>query len=105
MPIALAKLDDLVFNRGAIPRAARRNLPRVHRRAMYVGANDLMRLICGACDTALNLRCSDALGQHREWLGRVVAGLHFERGPIDRFSVDARRRTGLKTSEREAGAL
>ena len=47
-------------------------------------------------------RFVDALGQHRERLRHIVAGLHLERFPIDRAAIEPRRRAGFQTAEREA---
>ena len=37
--------------------------------------------------------------------GRIVAKLDFQRGPVDRVPVEARRRTGLQPAKGEAGRL
>ena len=58
-----------------------------------------------ARDAALDLRRLDARGQHRERLGRLVARLHLDRGPVDRRAVEPRRRAGLEPAEREAEPL
>ena len=47
----------------------------------------------------------DALGQHRERLGRLVARLHLDRRPVDRRAVEPRRRAGLQPAERKAEPL
>ena len=39
-----------------------------------------------------------AVGQKRERRGRIVAVLHFQRGPIDGLAVQARRRAGLEAA-------
>ena len=47
----------------------------------------------------------DALGQDRERLRRLVAGLHLDRGPVDGAAIEPRRRAGLQPAERKADAL
>ena len=55
-----------------------------------------------ARDTARDLRVLDPVGQGRERLRRFVARLHLECRPVDRSAVEARRRAGLQSAEREA---
>ena len=43
--------------------------------------------------------------QRGEGLGRIVARLDFERRPVDRRPIEARRRAGLEAAEREAGLV
>ena len=81
MAVALAEADDLVLDRGAIARAAALDLPGIHRRAMHIGPDDRVGGLGGAGDAALDLRIFDALGQHRERLRRLVAGLHLAGSP------------------------
>ena len=59
MPVALAEADDLVLDRGAIARPAALDLAGIHRRAMHIGADDLMGLRRRAGDGALDLRRFD----------------------------------------------
>ena len=65
----------------------------------------VVRGVGRAGDAALDLRRLDALGEHRERLRRLVAGLHLDRGPVDRRAVEPRRRAGLQPAEREAEPL
>ena len=102
MAVALAEFDDLVFDRRTIARAAARDLSGIHRRAMHVGADDLVRRFDRARDAAFDLRIVDARRQHRERLRRIVAGLHLEAGPIDGAAIEPRRRAGFQTAEGEA---
>ena len=56
-------------------------------------------------DAALDLRRRDPVGHDRERLRRVVAGLHFNRGPVDGRAIEPRRRAGLQSSERKADSF
>ncbi len=47
----------------------------------------------------------DALGQRRERLRRLVAGLHLDRAPVDGAAVEPRRRAGLEAAERKSEPL
>ncbi len=105
VPVALAEAHDLVLDRGAIARAAARDLPGIHRRAVHIRPDDVVRRLRGAGDAALDLRRFDARGEHRERLGRLVARLHLDGSPVDRGAVEPRRRAGLEPAEREAEAL
>ena len=58
MAVALAEFDDLIFDRRTITRARAGDLSRVHRRAMHVGADDVVRRRDRARDGALDLRFS-----------------------------------------------
>ena len=105
MAVAFAEFYDLVFDRRTVTRTATCDLAGIHRRAMHVVANDLVRGGNRARDAAFDLRIGDAFGQHRERFGRIVAGLHLDALPIDGAAVQPRRRAGLQAAEREAGAF
>src|SRR5438045_539275 len=102
MPLALRETHDLVLDRWAIARADAGDLPRIHRRAAKIGANDGMRRRGRHRDVADDLRRLDAVGNERERRRRGVAGLHIEAGPVDRAAVEPRRRPGLEAPERKA---
>src|SRR5205823_2490324 len=103
--VALAEAHDLVLDRRAIARAATRNLPGIHRRAVNVVANNTMGRLDRAGDAALDLRVFDPLGQGREWLRRLVAGLQLDRTPVDGAAIEPWRRAGLEPAERKADPL
>ena len=71
--LLVGKLDDLVFDRRAIARADRLDLPAVHGRAVHVLADDAMRLRRGERDVARHLLVvmRDALGAEAERRGIV----------------------------------
>ncbi len=105
MSVALAEAHDLVLDRRAIARSAARDLPGIHRRAMHVRPDDLVRRRRRARDAAFDLRRFNRARERRERLGRIVARLHFHRRPVDRGAVDSRRRSGLEPAERETEPL
>ena len=107
MAVALAEADDLVLDRGAIARAAALDLPGIHRRAMHIGPDDRVRRLGGAGDAALDLRVLDPLGQHRERLRRLVAGLHLAGSPsrwCGRRAAAACRSSAARAQSRAAPA-
>ena len=103
--VAFAEAHDLVLDRGAITRSAALDLAGIHGRAVDVRPDDAMGVLGGARDGALDLRVHDAVGQGRERLRWLVAGLHFELAPVDRGAVEARRRAGLEPPERKSEPL
>ena len=102
MPVALAEAHDLVLDRRTVARANALDLARVHRRAMEVGANDLVGRRSGRRDMTGDLRRGDPVGQIGERPGRVVAVLPLERAIVDRATVEPRRRAGLQSAQLEA---
>src|SRR5690242_21763936 len=89
------KLDDLVFNRRAVARTDGLNLPRVHRRAMNVLANDAVCFFGRERDVAWHLLLRDLLGAEAKRSGIIIAWLHGKARPIDGAAVEAGRSTGL----------
>ncbi len=100
--VAIAEPDDLVLDRGTIARTAALDLAGIHRRAMHVGPDHFMGRRRRPGDPALDLRRRDPVGHDRERLRRIVAGLHFDRRPVDGRAIEPRRRAGLQSSERKA---
>ncbi len=72
---------------------------------MDIVANDLVGRGVGAGDAALHLTVLDCLGQGRERLRRLIAGLHLHRPPSDAAAVEPWRRAGLEPAERKAQSL
>ena len=103
--VAVAEPADLVFDRWAIARATALDLPRKHRRAVKIGANQVMSRRGRARDAAAYLRILDLAGQSRERLRRRVARLHLQRRPVDGPTVEPGRRPGLEPTERKAVPL
>jgi len=103
----VGKLDDLVFNRRAIPRPRRLNLSAIHRRAMHVLANDAMRLFRRKSDIAGHLRLvmRNSMRTKAEGRGIRIARLLFKARPVDGASVQPRRRPGLKPASAQPQLL
>ena len=99
------KLDDLVFDGGAVARAGGVDLAAVHGRAMDVLADDAMGLRRGVGDVAGDLRLGDAAGAEAEGRGIGVAGLRLEARKIDGAAIEARRSSGLEAAVAEAESL
>ena len=102
VPLAPGETHHLVLDRWAVARAAALDLPGVDRRPMQVGADQVVDPWVRIGDMAVDLRCRDRLGQHREGLRRLVSRLPLEPGMIDGPAVEARRRARLQAAEREA---
>ena len=106
--VLVGEAHDLVFDAGAIARAAALDLAGVHRGAVQVGADDLVDSLVGVRDVHGDLRerrcrTGPVVGQLGEGDGRVVvAGLLFEAGEVDGLAVEARRGAGLEAAELEA---
>src|SRR5207244_5325520 len=98
----IAEPDDLVLDRGTIARTAALDLAGVHRRAVNIGPDHLMGRGRRSGNPTLDLRGRDPLGHDRERLRRVVAGLHFDSGPVDGRAIEPRRGTGLQSAECKA---
>ena len=103
----VGKLDDLVFNRGTITRPRRMNLSAVHRRTMHVLANDAMRLFGGERDIARHLRIvmRNPPRSEAERSGIHISRLPLEARPVNRASVEPRRRPGLEPASAQAKLL
>ena len=100
--VLVGKLDDLVFDGGAVARADGVDLAAVHGRAMDVVADDAMGFGRGVGDVAGHLRLGDAPGAEAERRGIGVAGLGLEAGEVDGAAVEARRGAGLEAAVAEA---
>ena len=75
VPLAIGEAHHLVLDRRAVAHARGRDLARIHRRAMQVGADQRVGRGVGMGDPAGDLRVGHALGQERERHRRIVARL------------------------------
>src|SRR5262249_30994029 len=72
---------------------------------MHIGANDGVGRPGRTGDATFDLAVRDALGEHGERLGRIVAGLHLDATPVDGRAVQPRRRARLEPSQPKAQPL
>ncbi len=98
----VGELDDLVFDGRAVARADALDAAGIHGRAVHVFADEAQRLRRGEGDVAADLRLDDFLGAEAEGRGIGVAGLLFERLPVDGAAVEARRRSCLEAASAKA---
>jgi len=68
---------------------------------MNIFADDIVRHAVRARDPALYLRIIDLCREKRKRFGRIIAWLHFKRGPIDCPAVEPRRRSGFQPAKRK----
>src|SRR6185437_16350857 len=94
----LGEADDLIFNRRAIARTGRLNLPGIHGRAMHILANDGECFRSGKGNMATDLRARNGFGSKAERSGLGVTGLLVKLRPIDGATVDTRRCSGLEAA-------
>ena len=92
----IRKLDELVFDGRAIPRADPADLAAVQRRSRDALLQDALGFRRGMADMAPDLGPVDPLGKKRERRGDCVALLRLEAGPIDRAAVQPWRGAGLE---------
>src|SRR5512142_2131508 len=102
VPLLLGEPDDLVFDRRTVARARRFDLTRIHRRAMQIGADQVVRFGARVRQMAKYLREREPIGDDREWTRRFIAGRLLDPREVDGCLCDARRRSGLQTAEAEA---
>src|SRR5688572_10084184 len=101
MPRLVGEAYHLVFDRRTIARPATTYLPAVHRRAVQVGANQIVDGIIRVSDVAWKLVKCEPIGKVRKWLGLIITRLQLNTLVVDRASVQPRRRAGFKTGELE----
>src|SRR5262249_31374609 len=103
--VAVPEFDDLILNRGTVAGARALDLAGIHRRAIHIGSDHLVGGWRGAGDAALDLERRNPVGHDRKGLRRIVAGLHFDRSPVDGGAVEPGRSPGLEPAKLKAGAL
>ena len=102
MPIFVREPHDFIFDRRAIARAARLDLPGIHRRTMQIRADQLVDRVVGESDPARELRLIEVIREKRKRLRLIVAGLQFGPTVVDRAAVEPRRRAGFEAAQLEA---
>src|SRR5579863_6526061 len=102
MPRLIGKLDDLVFDGGAVPRTNSLNLPAIEGRPGDAVAEKLMRFLRRIGDIARYLLSLYLLGKkgERSWLR--VSSLRLEARPINGSPIQPRRGPGLEALPFEA---
>ena len=100
--VAIAEALHLVFDRRAIAWTAAFDRASKERRSVDIGLDDGVRFGSGAGDRAIDLReaASGQEGGHRP-VGRL-GRLALEASPVDRPTVEARRRSGFEAALGEA---
>ena len=97
--VARGKTRHLVFHRRAIARARAFDDTREHGRTFGGGTDDVVRARVRMRDVAGNLpRMMFATPQKAEHRPRLVTGLQFHGGPVQRAPIQPRRRTGLQAT-------
>ena len=102
MALLVGESDDFVLDRRAIARPGRLDLPGVHRRAVQIRADQLMRHGARVGQMTEHLRQLEPVGEDRERPRLFVAGRLLELRKVDGVLRHARRRPGLQPSEAEA---
>src|SRR5712691_7970200 len=101
----VGKLDDLVFDAGAVARANGLDLAGIHRRAMHIFCNDAMRLSRSKSDVARHLLLFDFFSAKAEGRRIGIAGLHLKACPVNRAPVQARWRARLEPASAQTEKL
>ena len=100
MRVAIGEAHHFIFDRWAVARTDPFDHACVHRTAIEVIADHLMRLLIGMGDVAGHLlRMLRRVAHKRENRHRVVAILRRQHAEIDGAGVDARRRAGFQTAD------
>src|SRR5262245_43356510 len=98
----IGETHDLVFDRRAVARSAAADAPRVHRRPIEAGADDLVRCLGRVRDVTGDLRLNDTLagkGERKRW---IVAVLDLEPIVVDGARIEARAGSRLQAADAKA---
>ena len=102
MRCLVGKSDNLVFDRGAVPRANTFDMTAVHGGEVDVLADDVMGRLIGMGHTARHLP-NHRSGAHKGEQGRlVIAGLLFGPRPVNGLAVESGRGPGLQSPSLQA---
>ena len=105
MALLVLEAHDFILDGGAVARPRAVDGAGVHRRAVQVGKEDLVRLLRGIgqiAEGAVFQRRS--VGQERKRRHRLVARLRLHLGKVDGAAVEARGRAGLEAADGKAEA-
>ena len=100
--VTIPEAVDLVLDRGTIARTLPADRTAEERRTIEIGPNDIMRRLVGPGHGAEDLRVAALLRQWRHHPLIGIAGLFGEACPVDRATVEPRRRSGLEPREGQA---
>src|SRR5579859_164377 len=101
----VGKLDDLVFDAGAVARTNGFDLAGIHRGAMYILGNNAVRLCCSEGDVTRHLLLLDFFGAKTERRRVGIARLQLKARPVNRAPIEARGRAGLEPASAQAQQL
>src|SRR5438105_14312713 len=99
MPLLVGESYHFVFDGRAIPRPRRLDLARVHRCAMQVRPNQVMRDGARVREMTQDLRQLDLAREDGKRPRIAIAWRRFELGEVDRVAKHSGRRTGLEPTE------
>ena len=103
MPVAVGEAVHLVLDRGAVTRPDPADLAGEQRRAIEIGADDVVGARVGAGDRAEQLRVAARPASAATSSNRSSSdGCRSSARPVDRPAVEPRRRAGLQPGERQA---
>ncbi|MNU68563.1 hypothetical protein D3C71_579320 [compost metagenome] len=101
----VGEADHLVLDRGAVARAATRQLAAIDGALAQVLGDDAVGFLGRMSDAAGDLRDLDAIGQEAERHRLLVRRLHLQLVPSDGAAVQASGRAGLQTPHHQARAI
>ena len=103
--VLVGEADHLGLQRWAVAGPGRLDLAGVHRRPVQVRPDQIVYRGVGVRDPARDLLQVDPVGEEGKRLGHLVAGLDLGLVEVDGPPVQARRRAGLESRQREAEPL
>ncbi len=105
VPVLVGEANDLVLDRGAVSRAAALDLAGIDRRTAQVRPDQSVRLGPGVGDMAVNLGRRNRVRHVGEGDRRIVARLPVKTRPVNRPSIEPRRRSGFQPAQRKTCAF
>src|SRR5438477_5733854 len=103
----IGKLDDFVFNRGAISRADGLDLPAVHGRAMHIFPDNAVgfRRSPGDVTRHLLIMMCNSPGAKTKWRRVGITRLDLKLRPVDSSAIQSRWSSSLKPASAQAKLL